>query len=484
MATVTVHKTPTGRWKEAFLLAIALAIGMTAFIATYYGREIPVPPSVHLYFGALVILAIITHVVVRWLAPYADPVLLPTAVALNGIGLAMILRLDLSYEKLGQATFGTKQLIYTAVGVVMMTLTLFIIKDHRKLRKYTYTMMVVAIILQLLPTLPFIGVEINGARIWVDLGIATFQPAEVSKICLSMFFAGYLVSKRDALALGGKKVLGIRLPRIRDLGPLMLVWGFALFILVMQRDLGTSLLLFGLFVAMLYVATNQVSWLIIGAILFIPAAWLAQHLFPHVGNRFDVWLHALDPEVYNRSIGGSWQLVTGLFGMANGGLMGTGWGSGYPQLTAYANSDFIFASLAEEIGLTGVIAVLIIFLILVERGMRAAIGVRDGYGKLLAAGLSFIVALQVFVVVGGITRVIPLTGLTLPFMAAGGSSLIVNWMILGILLRISDSARRPAPTVKPVSTAELDKIMSDNAKEVEVAPPMHVQPPEGQVTNQ
>ncbi|MDO5746251.1 MAG: putative peptidoglycan glycosyltransferase FtsW [Actinomycetaceae bacterium] len=459
MATVSVHKTPTGRFSELFLLLISTALGSGAYVATLLGKGVSMPSSIHLSVGIIAVVVLTVHLIVRYFVPYADPVLLPTAAALNGIGLAMIFRLDLSYAALDRNTYGTRQLVYTALGIVLMIATIVLIKDHRKLRKYTYTMMVGAIALQLLPMLPFIGQERNGARIWVNLGIATFQPAEVAKICLAIFFAGYLVAKRDNLALGGKKILRIRLPRIRDLGPLLMVWGIALAVLILQHDLGTSLLLFGLFVAMLYVATNQVSWLILGALMFIPAAIVAATIFPHVGARFDVWLHPFDNEIYNREFGGSWQLVTGLFGMAAGGLSGTGWGNGHPQLTAFANSDFIFASLAEELGLTGTIGILLLYLIFVERGMRAATGVRDGFGKLLAAGLSFIVALQVFVIVGGITRVIPLTGLTLPFMAAGGSSLIVNWMILGILMRISDSARRPATHIKPVSTAELAKII-------------------------
>ena len=224
------------------------------------------------------------------------------------------------------------------------------------------------------------------------------------------------------------------------------MWGTSLAVLVLQSDLGTSLLLFGLFVAMLYLATERMSWVVIGVVLFLLGGWAAAVAFPHVGARFDIWLHALNPAEYNRS-GGSWQLVQGLFGLANGGLFGTGWGQGRPDIVTFAQSDFIVTSLGEELGLTGLVAILLLYVVLTERGLRTAIGVRDGFGKLLAGGLAFVVAFQVFVVVGGVTRLIPLTGLTTPLLAYGGSSLLANWIIVALLLRVSDDARRPAPAV-------------------------------------
>jgi len=230
------------------------------------------------------------------------------------------------------------------------------------------------------------------------------------------------------------------------------VWVVSLAVLVLQSDLGTSLLLFGLFVAMLYLATERFSWVLIGLALFGAGAWAAATMVPHVGARFDVWQHAFDDAVFNRQYGGSGQLVRGLFGMSSGGLFGTGWGQGRPDLVPYAESDFIVASLGEELGLTGLLAVLVLVAVLVHRGMRTAIGVRDGFGKLLAGGLAFLIALQVFVVVGGVTRLIPLTGLTTPFLAYGGSSLLANWLIVALLLRISDDARRPAPAVRAILT--------------------------------
>ena len=257
-------------------------------------------------------------------------------------------------------------------------------------------------------------------------------------------------------------MLKLQLPRIRDLGPILLVWACSLAVLVLERDLGTSLLFFGLFVAMLYLATERISWIVLGLLLFLGGSVLAAHAFAHVGYRFEAWLHAFDSNVFNQSPGGSGQLVRGLFGMASGGLFGTGWGQGRPDLVPFAESDFIFASLGEELGLTGLLAILVCYLVLAERGLRTAIGVRDGFGKLLAGGLAFVVAFQCFVVVGGVTRLIPLTGLTLPFMAYGGSSLLANWVVVALLLRISDGARRPAPPASaigepPTTTADLQE---------------------------
>jgi cell division protein FtsW (lipid II flippase) len=329
--------------------------------------------------------------------------------------------------------------------MVLAAVVIGALRDHRTLRRYTYTAMVVGLGLIMLPLAPVVGREINGARIWVHVGPASLQPAEIAKIVLAVFFAGYLVTTRDTLALAGPRFLGLQLPRIRDLGPILLAWLVSLGVLVLQRDLGTSLLFFGLFVGMLYLATERISWVVIGAGLFIGGAAVVATVFAHVGARFDVWLHALDTEMFNANPG-SGQLVRGLFGMASGGLFGTGLGQGRPDLVPYAESDFIVASLGEELGLTGLLAILVLYLVLAQRGLRTAIGARDGFGKLFAGGMAFVVAFQCFVVVGGVTRLIPLTGLTMPFLAYGGSSLLANWIIAALLLRISDSARRPAPS--------------------------------------
>ncbi|MBO3101098.1 FtsW/RodA/SpoVE family cell cycle protein [Cellulomonas fengjieae] len=471
MATVQPHRVRAGRGVELGLLLLALAIGVASYALVGIGTTDQVPPDVLGYGIGMAALAIGIHLVLRWRAPFADPVILPITVALNGIGLAMIYRIDFAYAARGREdTFAQRQLVWTAISVVLAAAVIVLLRDHRTLRRYTYTAMVAGLVLVALPLVPGLGVSINGASIWVRVGGVGFQPAEFAKIAFAIFFAGYLVTHRDTLALAGPKVLGLQLPRPRDLGPILIVWGASVAVLVLERDLGTSLLFFGLFVAMLYLATERLSWIIIGLLLFVVGAGVAASTFSHVGARFDAWLHAFDPAVFDQSPGGSGQLVRGLFGMASGGLFGTGWGQGRPDLVPFAESDFIVASLGEEIGLTGLLAVLVCYAILAERGMRTAIGVRDGFGKLLAGGLAFIVALQTFVVVGGVTRVIPLTGLTTPFVAYGGSSLVANWVIVALLLRISDEARRPAPSMKPSLTpiAGTPVVVGDDDRPTEI----------------
>lgn len=444
MATVSINPVRPRRVLELFLMLIALAVGIGGYVLTTLNRTGEIPANLGLHIGILVALAIVAEVGVHFLAPYADPVILPIAVALTGMGLAMIYRIDLSLDALGMDTVGVRQLMFVGIAIVLAAVVLVLVRDHRVLRRYTYTFGLVSVVLLLLPMIPGLGKETYGARVWISLGPLSMQPGELVKITLAIFFAGYLVTNRDNLTIGGPKVLGLRLPRARDLGPILVVWLVGVAILVLQRDLGTSLLFFGLFVATLYVATNRVSWLVIGFTMFVPAIFIAIKTFSHVRARFDVWLNALEPDVYNAEAGGSYQLVQGLFGQASGGLMGTGWGRGYPQLVPLANSDFILSSFAEELGITGLAAILVLYLVLIERGMRAAIGVRDGFGKLLATGLSFSFAIQIFVVLGGITRLIPLTGLTAPFLAAGGSSMVSSWLAVALLIRVSDAARRPS----------------------------------------
>lgn len=453
MATVSIAPARPQRMLEIVLMLIALAVGIGGYVLTSLNRTGELPTNLGQHILVLLGIAIIAEVGVHFLAPYADPVILPVAVALTGLGLAMIWRIDQSLEETGGDVVGNRQLIYAGMAIILAAIILITLRDHRHLRRYTYTFGAISVILLLLPMLPLIGHETMGARVWIKLGPFSFQPGELVKITLAIFFAGYLVANRDNLAIGGPKILGLRLPRARDLGPIMLVWMVGILILVLQRDLGTSLLFFGLFVASLYVATNRVSWLIIGFLLFAPAVSIAVATFSHVRARFDVWLNALDPEVYNQP-GGSYQLVQSLFGQASGGLMGAGWGRGYPHLVPLSNSDFILSSLAEELGLTGMAAIMCLYLVLIERGLRASIGVRDGFGKLLAAGLSFSLALQLFVVLGGVTGLIPLTGLTAPFLAAGGSSLMSSWLTIALLMRVSDAARRPATAI--TYSAKLD----------------------------
>lgn len=446
----------SGRWAEAALLGVALVLGLGGFVLTALNRTGSSPAQTVVVAIAFLVLTVLMHLCVRYAAPWADPVLLPTAVALNGIGLAMIRRLDLAYELNNdwRQYVGSKQLVWTLLGVILFAAVLLLLRDYRRLRRWDRWAMWTGLVFLVLPFMPGIGQNVNGAQIWIQIGRMTFQPAEMSKVLLAVFFASYLVANRDNLALAGRKVLWMSLPRARHLGPLLIVWVVSIGVLVLQKDLGSSVLLFGLFVVVLYVATDRPSWLLIGAALFLPAAWFAATHLNHVQVRIDGWLHATDTLVYSK--GTSWQLLTGMFGMSTGGLMGAGWGKGSPTLVTFANSDFIFASLGEELGLTGTLVILMLYLVLIQRGLRIAVSLRDGFGKLLAVGLSFAIALQIFVVIGGVTRLIPLTGLTLPFLAYGGSSLISNWIILALLLRLSDAARRPATHApRIIDTAEL-----------------------------
>jgi cell division protein FtsW (lipid II flippase) len=287
---------------------------------------------------------------------------------------------------------------------------------------------------------PGLGIELNGARVWIQIGTLTFQPGEIAKIALAIFFAGYLVQRRDSLSMVGRTFLRMRFPRGRDLGPILVIWALSMSVIVFQRDLGTGLLFFGLFLVMLYVATGRVSWVMLGLGLVAAGALLANQFLPYVHDRFVNWYDAFNTTIYNED-GGSYQLVQGVFGLAHGGMIGTGLGEGMPYITPVSQSDYIIASLGEELGLIGIFAILCLYLLLVGRGLRIGFAGHDDFSKLLAVGLSFAIALQVFIVIGGVTRVIPLTGLTTPFLAAGGSSLVANWMIAALLLRLSDSIR-------------------------------------------
>jgi cell division protein FtsW (lipid II flippase) len=424
---------------ELLLLLLALVVGVGANMLVGLDQDRAFDQDFFAQCITLSAVALAVHIVLRLRAKYADPVILPIVIALNGIGLAMIHRLDIATGDAAAA----RQLMWTGLAIAAMIALIWLLRDHRVLRRFTYISLIVSAVLLMLPLLPGVGVELNGARIWVNLGFATFQPGEIAKITLAIFFAGYLSTNRDLILLAGKKVGPLQLPRWRDLGPMVVAWLVSIGVLIFQRDLGSSILFFGLFMVMIYVATSRISWILIGLLMIAFGGFVAFKLFPHVTARIDGWINAFDPEVYNR-IGGSHQIVQGLFGLASGGLTGTGLGQGRPDIVTFANSDMIIAALGEELGLVGLSAIVLLYVLLVTRGIRAALGTRDSFGKLLATGLSFTLALQCFVVIGGVTRLIPLTGLTTPFLAAGGSSLLANWLIIGLLLLISDAARRPA----------------------------------------
>jgi cell division protein FtsW (lipid II flippase) len=441
MSTVTSFRPRTRRNVELVLLLLAVAIVLVAYLNVGLAIDGAFPPDLVRYGSGLLALALGFHLVLRWRASYADPLMLPIATLLNGLGLVMIHRLDLARHRTGSELLAPKQLMWSTLAVLIAVGVIIVLRDHRHLRRFTFTAMAVGLGMLLLPLAPGIGRNINGSRIWIGIGPLSFQPGEVAKILLVIFFAGYLVQKRDVLSLVGRRFLGIGLPRAQDLGPILIAWLASVGVLVFEKDLGSSLMFFGLFVAMLYVATERRSWIAIGMVLFCAGAYVAYLLFEHVQIRVLLWL---DPFSV-KGLAASSQLVTGLMGMAKGGLIGSGLGRGHPELTPFPDSDFIIPSFGEEIGLIGLFALLLLYVLLVERGLRTSLGVRDGFGKLLAVGLSFSMALQCFVVVGGVTRVIPLTGLTMPFLSYGGSSLLANWSLVAILLRISDQARRPLP---------------------------------------
>jgi cell division protein FtsW (lipid II flippase) len=365
--------------------------------------------------------------VIRRVAPRADPALFPTAAVLTGLGFAMIFRLD--------GALAAEQATWVGVGLAGFVGTLLLVRDHRQLDAYTYTIGLAGLILLLLPIVPGIGREINGARLWVDVGPITFQPSELGKVLIVIFLASYLNAKRELLAIATGGVGPFRLPSAKHLGPLMVAWGTSLAVLFLEKDLGASLLYFAIFVVMLWVATARFAYLALGVALFAAGAAMGYAAFEHVQARVDIWLHALDPaKVHDFGYG---QLAQAQFGMATGGLVGAGLGRGSPGIIPYAETDFIFAAFGEELGLLGTAALLLLFVVLVGKGLKTAVACEDGFGKLLAAGLSASLAVQTFVIVGGVTRVIPLTGVTLPFVSYGGSSLVSNFILLALLVRVS-----------------------------------------------
>ncbi len=434
---------PTRRGTEALLLGFAVLITVVAQCIVDLTITGSLRPEMAAFSVWITALWVVAHLVVRKWASYADPLLLPAVALLVGLGLTVIHRLDLAGEQIdGSSTRedAPVQLIWATLGVALFVAVLVFVRDHRSLSRYAYTLALIGLGLLALPALlPSALSEVNGAKIWIRLAGFSIQPGEFAKICLVVFFAAYLVDKRDVLALASRKVAGLELPRGRDLGPVLVAWMLSILVLVFERDLGSSLLLFGIFVVMLYVATERSSWLLIGVGLFAVGAFNADHVFGHVRARVDVWLN---PFAYKDGAG--YQLVQSLFGLGTGGLFGAGLGGGRPDQVPVAKSDFIASAVGEELGLFGLVAVIVVYLILVERGLRTSLIVRDAFGKLLAAGLSFAVAWQVFVVLGGVTGLLPLTGLTTPFLAYGGSSLVANFVLVALLVRVSDAARRPA----------------------------------------
>jgi cell division protein FtsW (lipid II flippase) len=444
------------RGVELSLIIFALVLTLGAYVLVDINVTGELSAAFPYLAGFSILLAVLAHIAVRWRLPYADPVILPCVILLNGLGLVMIHRIDLINEP--PLNGARQQMIWTAVGVLMFILVVTWLNDHRPLQRFTYTIGLAGIVLLLLPLVPGLGTEKFGAQIWIQVGPYSFQPAEAAKVLLAIAFASYLVEKREVLALAGYRVLGIDLPRARDLGPILIIWLISLAILVWQRDLGTSLLFFGLFVMMLYVATERAGWAVLGTLLFAAGAYFGYLNFSHVRLRVGAWLDPFS------NFDAYYQVINAQFGMAWGGLLGTGLGLGRPGLTPLARSDFIAAAIGEELGMTGLMAVIMIYGLIVARGLRIALQCREPFGKLLATGLSFAFALQVFTIIGGVTRLLPLTGLTTPFMSQGGSSLVCNWIVAGLLLVISHQVRKPAATVAPLNPdAEQTQLVKANA---------------------
>ena len=429
-----VPLSPQDRVRSGAHLALtifAIVLALVAFALVELGLNQNLADHLPQYGALFVVGFIAGYMLVRFLAPAAEPAFFPAAALLGGIGFAVIYRLapDQSAE----------QASWLVVGLVAFALTLLLVRDHRKLDGYTYTIGLVGVGMLLLPIVPGLGREINGARVWIGLGPLTFQPAELGKVLIAIFLASYLNTKRELLQMAPGRLGPFQIPQAKHLGPVLVAWGVSLAVLFLEKDLGTSLLYFGIFVVMLWVATARPAYLVIGLVLFAVGASLAYMTFGHVRERVVIWQHALDPQYVHAE---GFQLAQAEFALAAGGIGGTGLGRGEPNDIPFASTDFIFAAIGEELGMLGAASVLLLYVVLVGKGLKAATEQRDGFGKLLAAGLSAILGLQTFIIVGGVTRVIPPTGITLPFVSYGGSSLVANFVLLALLVRISSG---PAP---------------------------------------
>ncbi|MFJ6063598.1 FtsW/RodA/SpoVE family cell cycle protein [Streptomyces tendae] len=433
-----VARLPRRRGIELALIVMAVLLSVFGYCNVGLAQQGALPPGAAGYGAGLGVLALVAHLAVRLRAPYADPLLLPIGVLLNGLGLVLIYRLDL--ETPGDRAAPT-QLVWSTLGVALFIVVVLLLRDHRVLQRYAYVCVAAALALL---TVPIFFPAVNGARIWIRIEGFSIQPGEFAKVLLAVFFAAYLAANRSALAYAGRRVWRLQLPTGRVLGPILAVWLVSVGVLVLERDLGTSLLFFGLFVVLLYVATGRTGWIAVGLLLASLGAVAVGWLEPHVHGRVEDWLH---PFASIEAGDGPNQLTQSLFAFAAGGVTGTGLGLGHSILIGFAvKSDFILATAGEELGFLGLTAVFLLYGLLVERGYRAGLAARDPFGRLLAVGLSSIVALQVFVIAGGVTGLIPLTGMAMPFLAQGGSSVVTNWAIVALLIRVSHAARRGTPS--------------------------------------
>jgi cell division protein FtsW (lipid II flippase) len=430
----------TARNRELLALVPASALLTVGFAAIFVQRS-DVLSNVSLTYGLIFLgLCFAAHLVIRFTLPHADPYMFPLVAVLACFGLVVVYRID---EDLAR-----DQAQWFVIGLVLFAATIIALRDFRVMERYRYTIAFAGLALLLLPRVPGIGEQVNGAYLGVKLGPITFQPAEFGKIAIVIFLAAYLRDTREVMMQDSRRILGVTIPPLKHFGPLLVVWGAAMLMLVFIRDLGSSLMYFGAFLALIYIATNRFSFVLVGLLLFGLGAWFFGTHIGHVHSRVETWLDPFKPGLIDQP-GGSYQIVNGLFAQADGGLFGTGLGasllslpSGAPLIPA-PQTDMIYAVIVNELGLVGACGLIGVYLMLAERGFKTATLAGDSFSKLLAAGLTAVMALQVFVIVGGVTRVIPLTGVTLPFVSYGGSSILANFVLLALLLLISDQARRP-----------------------------------------
>ena len=462
------HGEGARRGSELMLIAFATAIVLSAFVLVEGNQDHELTLDVLWYGLGYFAMFGVAHLATRRWAPYADPLILPCAALLNGLGLVMIYRIDLAQAADAGRNGSTyaaavpKQILWTVLALVLFLAVLILVKDHRRLARHGYTAGLAGLVAVALPALlPSAISEVNGAKVWIKLGPLSIQPGEFAKILLIVFFAAFLVAKREVFTSAGRTVLGVTLPRSRDLGPILIAALACMGILAFEKELGAALLFFGIVLVLIYVATGRGIWVGVGVTVFAGACVIAYTLFGHVRQRVANWIDPL--ATYDRP-GGGYQLAQGLFGLGTGGIVGTGLGAGRPEMVPEASTDFITAALGEELGFIGLAAILMIYLLAAMRGLRGALAVDDSFGKLLGAGISFAIVMQIFVVVGGVTKLIPETGITAPFLSKGGSSLLANYILIGLLLRITDAARRPAPAPAapsrpPIPLAAADTVL-------------------------
>jgi cell division protein FtsW (lipid II flippase) len=426
----------SARNRELFGLIPASLLVVAGFAAVFIQRQNALT-NVSLTYGAIFLgLCLAAHIFIRLTLPHADPYMFPLVAVLASFGIVMVYRIS--------ATDARQQAQWFVLGLILFAVTIVVFRDYRRLERYRYIIVTVSLALLVLPRLPGIGYEVNGAYLAIRLpsGI-TFQPTEFAKIGLVIFLASYLSDTRQVLVVGARRVLGVTVPPVKHFGPVVVIWGVAMVILLLLHDIGSSLMFYGALLSMLYVATGRLSFVVVGILAFALGAWYLGTHIAHVNGRVEAWLHPFQHALYTQQ-GGSFQLANGIFAQAAGGLFGQGFGQSNLSLIPANNTDMIYAVITNELGLFGATAVIVAYLLFVYRGFKAATLSRDSFSTLVAVGLSSVFALQVFVIVGGVTRVIPLTGVTLPFISYGGSSIVANLVLLALLLLVSDRARRPA----------------------------------------